>query len=1645
MTEPTQPAHRRSALLAIALAGLWALGCATALAGTLSPGFDLTFSPSTIGPDSTSVARFTITNGSGSAGITDLSFSNTLPAGLVIADAPGLATDCVNGLLQGSTGGSTILFEQGRLSAGSTCSVEVNVTGFTPGTYVNVSGGLSSSAGTSTPASANLTIDDRRVGFSKSFSPATVRLGERSRLTFLLDATLVGSNSFNVAFSDRLPEGMVLAVPANASTDCVGSLSITPGSPIIQFFGGFLAPGQQCSIGVDVIGETIGPIENLSADLNSTAGISGKSSATLEVIGSEVNLRHRYEPNPARAGESVDLVLTLQNTNRSLDAEQLSFSLDLGSVLPGLAAVGLPLIDPCGSGSTVTGAGVIALNGGQLLPDDACSFSVPVQIPAGVSPGAYSSITSSLTGQVGGSPITTPPSTQTLFVNATPILTKAFLNNPVGAGDVATVEFTLTNPSATEPATEVGFTDNLTLFMTESSLVAPQSNFCNGTGSLGQFGIAEERVLRVSNITLAPGASCTFTADLQIGAGAAPGTYTNVTSPVSATSGGVTSPGGFATAELDVAAAPRLAVRFIDDPVLPGGTATVEYRLSYPEEAASPATNISFNHDLAAALPGLAAIGLPATDLCGPGSQLSGTGNLVFSGGALDPGASCTFSVSVQVPAAAPPADYPVPTSVPTAQVGMISTTGLAASDTLRVAVVEFSKSFIDDPVLPGQAVTLRYTIENTGLGTLSAGFFTENPNALIPGMAALAPLPASPCGAGSAISGTTFLIVTGLTLAPGTSCSFEVSLLVPAGAVPGAYSSLTSSLSGQYDGSPVVIPPAADLLEIQALSAPSLSKAFVDDPVQPGDAVTLEFTLSNPDGVDGMTNLAFVDDLDVVLSGLVATGLPASNVCGSGSALTGTSSLTLTGGSLAPGASCTFSVSLQVPSSAAPGEYLNRTSGPAATISGQTVTGVPATDRLQVTVLEASKNFSNPGVTGSTTTLSYTLSNPGSSRIEAIALTDDLDTALPGLTAVGLPLTDVCGSGSSLSGSSLLVLSGASLAAGASCSFDVTVSIPAAALPGIYPSTTSPLTAAGLIIGTPAAADLQVVGVPALTISPTTTDFGMVRVGTPSAAQSVTLENTGNDVLTVAALSAPSTPFARIGGSCVAPPFSLAASGRCTLTYAFTPTATGAASQTIDVQSDAPSTPDAFALIGTGIQSALALNPNPVDFGAIRIGTTSAARSITVSNPGTAVLNVLFVDPISGGPFAEAGGSCGAAPFTVAPGGACTLAYDYSPVAPGTDTLALSVTSDAPGSPSTLNLTGMGIESALVLAPNPLDFGDVGIGTSNTRTVTLSNPGSAALNVSALEAPSAPFAAMGGSCGNPPFTVAVGSACTLEYRVSPIAVGPAQNDLQLTSDAPSSPDTLGLRVNGTPPSVVLSPNPLDFGDVGIGGVSPTLSVTVDNPSAAVLDVASVTGPTPPFSAAGGSCGGAPFSVAPGSTCTLDYRFSPTTVGPAQVDLQWVSNATTSPDTLSLVGNGTPPVLTLESDEINFGPVPVTTLAERSLLLTNGAAGILVIDGISSPAAPFEVDAGSCGAPPITLTAGQSCSLVVGFSPSAIVAFESTFEISSNDANSPQRVRLRGVGQPLVIPSLNAVGLPVLFVLLALVGLVSVRRRFSGS
>ncbi len=1078
----------------------------------LQPTLAKTFLPDRIGPGSATTLQFVVDNPDGLP-VTQLAFTDTLPAGVTISSVPAVTQNC-DATIAAPAGGSTITVSDGEAPGSGSCTITVDVTSSTLGTHVNVTSPLTWENGTSNTATDDLIVVNDRPGFTKSFAPSAVALGGRSTLTFTVDNTANDGTVTVLSFTDTLPPGMLIADPSRAFTDCEqplipATLIADPGTSLISLGANgtamfpVLGAGESCNVTVDVVATSVGVLGNVSGDLDAVVSgqqrSSGRAAAPLEVTGGALSLIKRFLADPVPAGGQVVLEFTITNFDRLNAATDIAFTDDLDATLMGMSAVGLPAADGCGAGSVLGGTTEISLTGGNLPAESSCTFSVTLDVPSTAVSGGYPNVSSSVTGQVGGAGVVGSPATDTLFVEPVPLLTKSYTDDPVGAGGTVTLEFTIQNQSSTSSATEMTFTDEFPDFM--PTAVVPADGFCGaGSSALYVDTFDDPPLLLVQGASLASGASCTFPVVLDVAAGAPAGDYPNVTSSIMAIVDGETVTGGPATDTLTVVGAPMLIKEFTDDPVLPGDTVTLEFTIEHDEFAGGDATDIAFMDDLDAVISGLVATGLPLADVCGTGSMLSGTSTLSLTGGTLMPGEICTFSASLTVPATAPAGAQTNTTGNLTATVLGIATTGNTATDDLVIGGLVLTKEFTDDPALPGGTVTLEFTIQNTSPaeGATDIAFSDDLDDTLADLTVDPGSVPADPCGAGSSVilsSGDTFVTFLGGALAAGEMCVFSLTLDVPVAAASDSYPNTTEAFRATFGGGTVFFENASDELIVDS-DLIDLEKSFTDDPVAPGDTATLQFTITNLDLANAATAIAFTDDLNAALSGLAAVGLPLNNVCGAGSQISGTTNLSFTGGSLAAGASCVFSVTVVVPGSTPGGTVAtNVTSSATGSIGGLPVFGDPATDTLRVDAVTFSKSFDGPTTASGTAVLTFTLVNQGSTSLGDLSFTDNLDNVVSGLVATGLPVSNVCGTGSSIGGTSLLSFSGGELGPNGSCSFMVTVQVPIGAPAGTFLNTTSDLLQLGLPLGSPATADLTIEPPPtfAKIFAPDTIEAGAV------------------------------------------------------------------------------------------------------------------------------------------------------------------------------------------------------------------------------------------------------------------------------------------------------------------------------------------------------------------------------------------------------------------------------------------------------------------------------------------------------------------------------------------------------------------------
>ena len=93
-------------------------------------------------------------------------------------------------------------------------------------------------------------------------------------------------------------------------------------------------------------------------------------------------------------------------------------------------------------------------------------------------------------------------------------------------------------------------------------------------------------------------------------------------------------------------------------------------------------------------------------------------------------------------------------------KVGGLDVSGDPASDDLQIDVVTLTKAFAG-PTIAGTTSTLTFNIQNESGSSLTSLSFSDDLDAVLSGLEAIAPLPIAPCGSESVLEGTSFLSLT--------------------------------------------------------------------------------------------------------------------------------------------------------------------------------------------------------------------------------------------------------------------------------------------------------------------------------------------------------------------------------------------------------------------------------------------------------------------------------------------------------------------------------------------------------------------------------------------------------------------------------------------------------------------------------------------------------------------------------------------------------------------------------------------------------------------------------------------------------------------------------------------------------------------
>ena len=223
---------------------------------------------------------------------------------------------------------------------------------------------------------------------------------------------------------------------------------------------------------------------------------------------------------------------------------------------------------------------------------------------------------------------------------------------------------------------------------------------------------------------------------------------------------------------------------------------------------------------------------------------------------------------------------------------------------------------------------------------------------------------------------------------------------------------------------------------------------------------------------------------------------------------------------------------------------------------------------------------------------------------------------------------------------------------------------------------------------GALASAELYTI-TPPLQVLPATLSFARQALGSTSSAKKVTITNKTGLAVTLnswALTGTNSADFNVVASTCGGV---LNVKASCTVSVAFAPQQTGVRSAALTITDSSSNSPQSVSLAGTGILP-VSVTPSSLKFPTTKVGTTSSAKLVTITNhlPGTLAISSISPTGTNAGDFAVQTTTCGS---TLTAGSSCSVLVTFTPTATGTRVATLTISDGAVTSPQAVALSGTG------------------------------------------------------------------------------------------------------------------------------------------------------------------------------------------------------------------------------------------------------------------------------------------------------------------------------------------------------------------
>jgi hypothetical protein len=310
----------------------------------------------------------------------------------------------------------------------------------------------------------------------------------------------------------------------------------------------------------------------------------------------------------------------------------------------------------------------------------------------------------------------------------------------------------------------------------------------------------------------------------------------------------------------------------------------------------------------------------------------------------------------------------------------------------------------------------------------------------------------------------------------------------------------------------------------------------------------------------------------------------------------------------------------------------------------------------------------------------------------------------------------------------------------------------------------------------------------------PMSLNFGAASVGVTSAPLTTTLTNSGTSSLSLSSELIDGTDAADFNITANTCGTSLAAGASCTVTLTFTPSATGTESAVLAFTNASSNSPQSVELTGVGSTSNAAISPASLAYATQLISTGSTAQQATLTNTGSVAITISKI--ATTGPYSQTN-NCGT---SLAANASCTISVVFTPTKAGTQTGTLTVTDNAPNSPQTVTLSGVG--TVMSFSPTSLSFGTQTLKTSSaSQTVTLTNVGTASVNTTKISVTGSRVTSFiiqsSSTCPLAGGAIGAGASCTIVVVFDPQLKGALNANITAIDAGGGSPQTVPMSGTG--------------------------------------------------------------------------------------------------------------------------------------------------------------------------------------------------------------------------------------------------------